>query len=53
MEIGSFSFVTPVQELGMNGPLAEMLAKESAPVLTPYEIWINDNLLATFEPHKR
>ena len=49
-EIGFFSIVSSVQELGLNGPLAEQLAPNSAPLLWSYEMFINGNIFASFNP---
>jgi lipopolysaccharide transport system ATP-binding protein len=50
LEIGGFHMVTPVQELGMNGLLAEEMAKDTAPLLMQYDMFINDRHLASFTP---
>jgi len=50
MEVGSFRIVTPAQHLNLNGPLAENLAKDSAPLLRNYEVYFNNYQHFKFTP---
>ena len=49
-EIATFNVVTPLQELGLNGLLAESLAPNSSPILYPYTITLNDTQKLEFNP---
>ncbi len=50
MEVGSFNVVTSVQELGLNGPLAEQMAQDAVPLLVPYEVVFSNHAPMQFYP---